>query len=170
MWPAAGVRAISSAAAMRSAALRERSEIGGGASTFAITHSLVYGGWAGAGNIGDNLVSHAPTFARDPDDGGDGWGVGDNDDFGDLGLTANSPCVDTGDNAAVTVATDLAGLPRIVDGDGDGTATVDMGAFELHPDGDRSIPTASAWGVATMTLFLLTIGSIVFVQRRRVRT
>ncbi len=38
-----------------------------------------------------------------------------------------------GDNAAISLTTDLDGLPRIVDGDWDGTATVDMGAYEYQP-------------------------------------
>ena len=50
----------------------------------------------------------------------------------DYHLSAGSPCIDAGDNAAVPpgVTTDLDGNPRNVDGDGDGSATVDMGAYE----------------------------------------
>jgi len=92
------------------------------------------GGWDisfgtdGGGNIDDD-----PNFVRNPDDGGDGWGVGNNDDFGDLHLLGISPCIDVGDNTAVPlgVTTDLDGRDRIVDGDCDGTATVDMGAYEF---------------------------------------
>jgi hypothetical protein len=53
-------------------------------------------------------------------------------------LSAGSPCIDAGDNGAVTVATDLDGNPRILDGDGEGSAIVDMGAYErkhLYPPG-----------------------------------
>jgi M6 family metalloprotease-like protein len=45
-------------------------------------------------------------------------------------LQAVSPCIDKGSNALATIQLDLAGKARIVDGDGDGTATVDMGAYE----------------------------------------
>jgi len=45
-------------------------------------------------------------------------------DNGDYRLTAGSPCIDAGTNAAVTMAADLDGNPRIVFG------TVDMGAYE----------------------------------------
>jgi len=38
-----------------------------------------------------------PRFVLDPWDGGDGWGVGGNDDYGDLHLKGNSPCIDAGD-------------------------------------------------------------------------
>jgi len=49
---------------------------------------------------------------------------------GDYHLLPVSPCIDTGDNSVVTTATDLDGNPRIIDGDGDGEAFVDMGAYE----------------------------------------
>jgi parallel beta-helix repeat protein len=51
---------------------------------------------------------------------------------GDLQLsTPNSPCVDAGDNSVPGLpATDLAGNPRVADGDGDGNSVVDMGAYE----------------------------------------
>ena len=63
----------------------------------------------------------------------------------DLRLAAGSPAIDTGDNDAdldgagagtttiSNIATDLAGDPRIVDGDFDGSSTVDMGALEHVP-------------------------------------
>ena len=43
-----------------------------------------------------------------------------------------SPCIDTGSNAAVPagITTDLVGHPRIIDGDHNETATVDIGALE----------------------------------------
>ncbi|MHC4750240.1 MAG: choice-of-anchor Q domain-containing protein [Planctomycetota bacterium] len=45
-------------------------------------------------------------------------------------LPLGSPCIDVGNNDAVTVETDLDGNPRIADGDLDGIAFVDMGAYE----------------------------------------
>jgi hypothetical protein len=44
-------------------------------------------------------------------------------------LLAGSPCIDAGDNAG-TPATDQRGFPRKKDGNGDGVAVVDIGAFE----------------------------------------
>ncbi|GMU20966.1 MAG: hypothetical protein AMXMBFR13_10620 [Phycisphaerae bacterium] len=54
---------------------------------------------------------------------------------GDYHLAAGSPCIDAGSStpAGGLPATDLDGRPRLVDGDGDGTAMVDMGAYELDP-------------------------------------
>ncbi len=73
--------------------------------------------WGVNGNI-----SAAPRFARNPSDGGDGWGddpatpdidEGGNDDFGELRLTLGSPCIDAGSNSDVPL--DMFDL----DGDGD---------------------------------------------------
>lgn len=57
---------------------------------------------------------------------------------GDYTLDFASPAIDTGDNTAPGLPpTDLNGDPRPADGNGDGDAVVDMGAFELsgHPPG-----------------------------------
>lgn len=49
-------------------------------------------------------------------------------------LRAGSPAIDAGTNAAPGLpATDFEGDPRVIDGDENGTATVDMGADELEP-------------------------------------
>jgi parallel beta-helix repeat protein len=49
----------------------------------------------------------------------------------DYNLRAGSPCLDAGDNdASGLLEFDFDGNPRIVDGDGNGFAVVDMGAFE----------------------------------------
>jgi hypothetical protein len=49
-----------------------------------------------------------------------------------LGLTSGSPAIDVG-NDAEAPATDISGNPRIVDGDGNAVATIDMGAYEFDP-------------------------------------
>ncbi len=110
-------------------------------------------GWTGSlGGVGN--FGRDPRFVRDPDDGGDGWGVGDNDDFGDLRLRAGTKCIDAGDNSAVPADTfdlntngdtsepvpfDLDYLARFRDDTGtpdagppgSGSPIVDMGAFEF---------------------------------------
>ena len=49
----------------------------------------------------------------------------------DFHLTEGSPCVDAGNNAYMPSAQDLDEIPRPLDGDGSGTATVDMGCYEF---------------------------------------
>ena len=75
----------------------------------AVTYCDVQDGWPGAGNIDSD-----PLFTRSPNPGPDGqWGTPD-DDYGDLHLTAASPCVDAGDNGAPALPeTDFDGEPRV---------------------------------------------------------
>ncbi len=57
---------------------------------------------------------------------------------GDFHLMANSPCIDSGTNSATAeIAGDFEGDGRIIDGDYDGTAIVDMGVDEA--DETRSV-------------------------------
>lgn len=53
---------------------------------------------------------------------------------GDYRLSLSSPCIDAGSNGVVTIDTDLDGNTRMVDGDFDDIATVDIGAYEYQPD------------------------------------
>jgi Right handed beta helix region len=62
--------------------------------------------------LGANNIAGAPGFV--------------NIDAGNFRLAAWSPCIDAGDDAAVTNATDLDGNPRIVNG------IVDIGAYEYQ--------------------------------------
>ncbi len=74
------------------------------------------------GNIDDN-----PMFVREPNDGGDGWGVGDNDDFGDLHLQNSSPSINAG-HPYLSYGpddVDMDGQPRVIGG------RVDIGADEF---------------------------------------
>jgi hypothetical protein len=50
----------------------------------------------------------------------------------DYHLTAGSPCIDAGDPDFGSGLTDMDDEPRVGDGDGDGTAIVDMGADEYY--------------------------------------
>jgi hypothetical protein len=60
---------------------------------------------------------------------------------GDYRLPAGSPAIDSGDPLVASLPTeDFDGLPRPVDGDGDGAARRDMGAFEYQPPGPGQPP------------------------------
>lgn len=82
------------------------------AGTATVNYSDVQGGYAGTSNINAD-----PLFK---DAGG-----------GDLHLGHGSPCIDAGDNVAPY--TDLDETTRPLDGNNDGTATCDMGAYEAFP-------------------------------------
>ncbi|MCK4564858.1 MAG: hypothetical protein KAU94_09310 [Verrucomicrobia bacterium] len=51
---------------------------------------------------------------------------------GDFRLLPGSPCIDAGQNRHTTQSTDIDDNPRIVDGNRDGDAVVDMGAYEFQ--------------------------------------
>lgn len=77
------------------------------------------GSWnAAIGNDGGGNIETDPLFTNEA-------GL-------DFTLQSSSPCIDTGDNSFNTQTEDLLGNPRIVDGDGDSTETVDMGCYEYQ--------------------------------------
>jgi hypothetical protein len=75
---------------------------------------------------GPTIIHSDPLFVDVSDPSSFKW---------DLHLLPSSPCIDMGSNAAPGLpSTDFEGDPRIIDGDNDGTATVDMGADEYGID------------------------------------
>jgi formylglycine-generating enzyme required for sulfatase activity len=91
--------------------------------TVTIDFSCVQNGTAGF--IGPNSITSDPLFLDPVGAGGVPGSTGDN-----LRLRSTSPCIDIGDNASVSAATDLDGETRIFDG------TVDMGAYEYTGEFD----------------------------------
>ncbi|NJO07968.1 MAG: right-handed parallel beta-helix repeat-containing protein, partial [Chloroflexaceae bacterium] len=110
-------------------------------STIGFAHSIVGGSGGSAawnstfGTDNGGNWDVAPLFRQSPAPGADGvWGTLD-DAYGNLQLQEGSPAIDGGDNSLLPtgLTTDRAGQPRIVDGDLNGTATVDMGAYGNRP-------------------------------------
>jgi len=131
--------------------------------SLSVTHSNVQGGWPGTGNI-DTI----PLFV-DPDNG-------------DFRLKDESPCIDVGDNSVPNLpGTDLDGQPRVADGNCDGEAIVDMGAYEFVKEcgysavpnaeasiyGDRSLTASGSFNA--LALLLIPTGAVIGlrIMRRR---
>ena len=93
--------------------------IAAGVATPTLDYNVVWANWpldySGGLSAGPNSISADPLFL----DAG----------AGDLRLSAGSPAIDAG-NDGVCPATDLRGIDRPVDGDGDLSATCDIGAYE----------------------------------------
>ena len=83
-----------------------------------ITYSIVQGGFTGTGNLDED-----PLFVSSTD----------------LHLQSCSPAIDAGTDSGAP-STDLNGNARPHDGDGDGTSTTDLGAYEFQ--GVRPLPDA----------------------------
>ncbi|NQT13251.1 MAG: right-handed parallel beta-helix repeat-containing protein, partial [Planctomycetes bacterium] len=68
-------------------------------------------------------------------------------------LVPGSPAIDAGGNSGAP-STDQRGFARIADGDEDGTATIDIGAFEFGAIevGDLALYSVTADGLTTLTL------------------
>jgi hypothetical protein len=138
-----------------------------------ITNSILWGDIVtGAGNPKEfhgitNPGAHSYNNIDQPGFAGINGNIRENPIFvsgsSNLHLRPGSPCIDAGRNDAFFLpAKDMDGDPRIIDGDGSGTATADMGADEFDPtqqfgvwyvDGTRpSSGDGSSWGTAFKTL------------------
>jgi len=84
---------------------------------FATVGTLLIGSCSSALSSGGN-ISVDPQFARE----------GRRPSYR---LTAGSPAVDAGAPTALAGSTDAAGRPRVVDGNSDGNAVIDLGAYEF---------------------------------------
>ncbi len=98
--------------------------------SYSDVQSGAYGGFADGGNNIDANPQYVNTSGAPTN-----W---------DLHLQAGSPAMDAGNNSAPNLAaTDLDGKSRINDGDLDGTATVNMGAYEFAPGLTYNVATTS---------------------------
>ena len=130
-------------------------EIYNDSSTPVVTYCDVQGGYVD----GSNIIDADPMFV--------------NPGAGDYHLQSGSPCIDVGDNTAPSLpSTDFEGDPRIVDGDGDTVATVDMGADEYFvppPVGGELYPVNKLSILAPWLALavLLAVGGGFMIIRRR---
>ncbi len=121
-------------------------QIANDGSTPTVSYSDVQGGYTGTGNIDvDPLFVDAAN--------------------GDLHLGPDSLCIDAGDNFAPNLPVyDFEGDARILDGDGDGTAIVDMGVDEvvysgptvveidIRPESDQNVINLGSGGVVPVAI------------------
>jgi hypothetical protein len=110
---------------------------GFGGDTITVTTTLVEGGIGGPGVVNEppaSIVDDGGNLSGDPLFTTPISATDAPTTTGDFQVQVGSPVIDAGDNAANSSATDLAGNTRIVDGDGDSTATIDLGVYEAIPD------------------------------------
>ena len=80
---------------------------------------------------------------------------------GDFHLSPNSPCIDKGLNSAPNLPSgDFEGNSRKIDGDGDGNATVDMGADEYIPQGGNYTTQSNADGLGIAVVRMKDNGNV----------
>jgi hypothetical protein len=103
-----------------------------------VTYCDIEGGMDGEGNVdfkpcfvepGYWVDVNDPNIVVEPNEPKAIWFEGD------YHLLADSPCIDAGDPNYISEPneTDLDGRPRVLDGNEDGTAVIDMGAYEYTP-------------------------------------
>ncbi|MEM9478244.1 MAG: right-handed parallel beta-helix repeat-containing protein [Verrucomicrobiota bacterium] len=84
-------------------------------------------GSGGSGNIDGTTFTNDPLFVSPVDP------LSAPSYSGDLRLLLASPVIDAGDNSANSETSDLEGNARIIDGDFDNSAIIDLGAYERDP-------------------------------------
>ncbi len=126
------------------------SQIYGVSTEFSYRVSLIPFSCPNVNYCSGTILNTDPLFVRNPSDGGDGWGSGNNDDYGDLRLRLNSPAIDIADSDFDTdffasgvqrvTTPDLRVRPRFLDIPSIGNAGLglynylDMGGFEAQQE------------------------------------
>lgn len=117
--------------------------LAGGARITVLNNCILYNNAVVTGSDSNHTGCSISNSCTAPLPAGDG-NIATNPLFvavGDYRLQTNSPCIDRGTNLA-EIVDDIQGVARPLDGNNDGTARHDMGAYEfVHPladtDGDR---------------------------------
>jgi len=87
---------------------------------------------------------------------------------GDYRLLPSSPAIDAGDGSDPLIpATDFAGAPRVQDGNGDGIAVIDIGAFEAPPR--TGLVTPVPVGSPSLLIFLAALMATMAARMRKQR-
>jgi len=91
---------------------------------------------------------------------------------GDFRLLAESPAIDSGDPEFAGSTAALDGGPRVLDGNGDGIAVTDRGAYEapVPPRGEASEPGGTSGGGGAADLVAPVVSGFSATGRRRKRT
>jgi hypothetical protein len=106
-----------------------------GAASSALYNCIAYHNIGGDNFLGTALVLYSCTTPQPINGTGNITHPPDLRDpaGGDFRLRHTSPCLDTGTNLSAYLVNDFAGALRPLDGNGDGVAAYDMGAFEFVP-------------------------------------